>query len=73
MTMKRLLYALLVLLLFAPVYLCVGYAGLRPSWLTTRVATIPASVLVVVALMAIFVGLAWSFSGQAFAEDEDAQ
>ncbi len=71
--MKRPLYALLVLFLFAPVYLCVGYEGFRPDWLTTRVGVVPASVLVVVGLMAVFIGLTWVFSGQAFGEDEGAQ
>ena len=68
---RQVAFAILVLLLFAPVYLCVGSAAFRPDWLAERVAGVPLSMLLVVVLMVVFVGLTWAFSGEAFGGDPE--
>jgi hypothetical protein len=66
LTLRQVLLSLLVIALFAPVYLSSGWAGLRPAWLPDRVAGVPLSTWLVLGLIAVFVALVCLFSRGAF-------
>lgn len=68
---KQLWLSLLVVALFAPVFLSTGSAALRPAWLDQAVAGVPVFSLLVLGLLVLFVVLVWAFSGMAFGDAED--
>ncbi len=72
LTLRQVILSVLVMAVFAPVFLAVGSPAFRPAWLSNPViGEIPASALVELAYLALFVVLVWVFSGSAFAEDTD--
>lgn len=60
-----------VLMLYAPTLVVVGDARFRGSWLSESVGPLPVSVWLVCGLMALLIGLAWSFATTAFDVRDD--
>jgi polyferredoxin len=61
--------SLLVIALFAPIYLPTGSAAFRPAWLSHFAAGMPISVWMVLGLIVLYVALTWLFSRSAFGDD----
>ncbi|HTI67938.1 MAG TPA: hypothetical protein VL460_10390 [Caulobacteraceae bacterium] len=70
-TARQVLISALMAALFAPVYLSSGSAAFRPAWFTARVAILPASVWMVLILIAVFVLMVWVVSGGVYGRDDD--
>ncbi len=62
--------SLLLLALFSPVVLAVGWDAFRPAWLTSTIGGIPASVLWIVGSIALFVALTWLFARMTFVRQD---
>ena len=63
---RQVILALLVFVIFAPVFLSAGAEVFRPAWLLTEIGGVPLYPLCVAGELVVFVILAWIFSRQVF-------
>ena len=63
---RQVLLALLVFLIFAPVFLSAGAPVFRPDWLLTEIGGVPLYPLCIAGELVVFVILAWVLSREAF-------
>lgn len=63
---RQVILALLVFVIFAPVFLSAGAPVFRPDWLLTEIGGVPLYPLLVAGELVVFVILAWVFSRQVF-------
>lgn len=68
---RQMWLCILVMALFAPVFLSIGSPRFRPSWLSATIGWIPVTVLGTLVLMSVFVCLTWIFSKVAFDTTDD--
>jgi uncharacterized membrane protein (DUF485 family) len=64
--------SILLLVLFAPVFLSSGSAAFRPAWLGTRLGPLPTDIWIVLGLMVLFVLMVWIVSVLAFRRADDS-
>jgi hypothetical protein len=70
-TARQIVITILMVALFAPVYLSSGSADFRPAWFTDLIGPLPVSVWLVIALIVIFVGMTWFVSGGVYGQNDD--
>ena len=71
-TARQVGISILLLVLFAPIFLSSGSAAFRPAWFTDRIGPLPVSVWMVLGLMVVFVAMVWIVSASAFRHGDDA-
>ena len=63
---RQVILALLVFVIFAPVFLSAGSPTYMPDWLLTEIGGVPLYPLCIAGLIVVFVMLAWVFSREVF-------
>ena len=63
---RQVILALLVFLIFAPVFLSAGAPEFRPAWLLNEIGGVPLYPLGIAGLIVVFVILAWVLSREVF-------